>query len=48
MCQLQLAARAHHRALQLSRTIADFGGSEAITHAHLAEALQYCPKLELM
>jgi magnesium chelatase family protein len=48
MRQLQLAASAYHRALKLSRTIADFGGSEALTHAHLAEAPQYRPKLELM
>jgi len=48
MRQLQLTARAYHRVLKLSRTIADFTGSEGITHAHLAEALQYRPKLELM
>lgn len=48
MRQLQLNARAYHRVLKLSLTIADLAGSEAITHAHLAEALQYQPKLELM
>jgi len=48
MRQLQLTARAYHRVLKLSRTIADLEGSEAITHAHLAEALQYRHKLELM
>jgi len=41
MRQLQLTARAYHRVLKLSHTIADLAGSEAITQVHLAEALQY-------
>jgi len=48
MRQLQLTARAYHRVLKLSRTIADLAGAEEITQVHLAEALQYRPKLDLM
>lgn len=45
MSQMNLSARAYHRILKLGCTIADLAGSEDIHPTHLAEALQYRPKL---
>jgi len=47
MQQLQMSARAFHRILKSARTIADLGGEEEITTAHLAEAIQYRPRRQM-
>ena len=41
MARLGLSARAYHRVLKVARTIADLAGAEAITAAHLGEAVGY-------
>src|SRR5437763_2129158 len=45
MQQLHLSARAFHRVLKLARTIADLAGSEMIAANHVAEAVQYRPRV---
>jgi magnesium chelatase family protein len=39
--RMGLTGRAHDRLLRVARTIADLQGSQSVTSAHLAEALQF-------
>jgi magnesium chelatase family protein len=47
MHQMQLSARAYHRILKLARTMGDLVGAEQIQTAHVAEAIQYWPRLRV-
>jgi len=44
--KMQLSARSYQRIIKLSRTIADLENTNEIKPQHIAEALQYRPKLE--
>lgn len=44
--KMYLSARSYHRMLKLARTIADLEGEMKIKVSHLAEALQYRPRVE--
>jgi len=43
--KFQLSARAYMKTIKVARTIADLEGAEEITISHMAEALQYKPKI---
>jgi magnesium chelatase family protein len=44
--KLQLSGRSYHRVIKLSRTIADLEDTLEINTNHIAEALQYRPRME--
>ncbi len=44
--KLNLTARGFHRVIKIARTIADLEDSAKIKSNHIAEALQYRPKIE--
>lgn len=45
--RLHLSSRAYHRTLKIARTIADMAGVSDIATTHVAEALQYRPRVEM-
>ncbi|MEK7211663.1 MAG: YifB family Mg chelatase-like AAA ATPase [Patescibacteria group bacterium] len=44
--KMKLSARAYHRVLKVGRTIADLAGAENLEVNHVAEAMQYRPRVE--
>jgi len=48
VAKLHLSGRSYYRVIKLSRTIADLEDNDEIKPNHIAEALQYRPKLETL
>lgn len=43
---MDLTARSYFKVVKIARTIADLAGEKGISTTHVAEALQYRPKLD--
>lgn len=48
VAKMNLSARSYNRTIKLARTIADLEASREIETTHIAEALQYRPKIDLL
>lgn len=48
VARMGLSARAYFRVIKIARTIADLESSKTIAPSHIAEALQYRPKMETL
>lgn len=48
VAKMNLSARSYNRTIKLARTIADLEGKKEIDTTHIAEALQYRPKIDLI
>ena len=46
--KMNLSARSYNRTIKLARTIADLAGLEKINSSHIAEALQYRPRNDII
>ena len=46
LATMNLSARSYFKVLKIARTIADLAGIPNISSTHIAEALQYRPKVE--
>ncbi|MCK4948090.1 MAG: magnesium chelatase, partial [Candidatus Aureabacteria bacterium] len=44
--KFQISARSYYKMIKVARTIADLGGLKDIAVSHMAEALQYRPRIQ--